>query len=129
VVQDVFVRVAENRTRLAQVRDPRAWLLSVAHRLAIDHARRKARRETVSLDENPYLEARVDDPARRLDSRAAAAGLDRLSGRQRAAIYLRHYAGCTFAEIGRIAGVPTFTAASRYRLGMKKLQALLGGKR
>ena len=36
-----------------------------------------------------------------------------------------HFAGCTFAEIGRITRVPTFTAASRYRLGIKKLRTLL----
>ena len=129
VVHDVFVRVAETGSRLTAVRDPRAWLLAVAHRVAIDHTRRKARRATAALDDNPYLEAPAEDPGRRLDARAAAAALDRLPGRQREAIYLRHCGGCSFAEIVRIAGVPTFTAASRYRLGIKKLQAILRGKR
>lgn len=129
VVQDVFVRVAESGTRLREVNNPRAWLLAVAHRLAIDHVRRRVRRETVSLDDNPYLEVPSDDPARRLDARAAAAGLGRIPGKQREAVYLRHFAGCSFAEIGRILRVPTFTAASRYRLGMKKLRRFLGGTR
>jgi RNA polymerase sigma-70 factor (ECF subfamily) len=128
VVQDVFVRVAERAALLRGIEDPRAWLLAVAHRVAVDHARkrtRQRRREAGSLDDNPFLEAVVDDPARTLDARAAAAGLERLPEAQRETVYLHHFGGCTFAEIGRITRVPTFTAASRYRLGMKKLRAYL----
>ena len=35
----------------------------------------------------------------------------------------------SFAEIGDVTGVPKFTAASRYRLGMEKLRAFLEGSR
>jgi RNA polymerase sigma-70 factor (ECF subfamily) len=45
----------------------------------------------------------------------------------RVVIYLKHFAGCTFAEIGDIVGVPKFTAASRYRNGIQKLRKLLEG--
>ena len=45
---------------------------------------------------------------------------------QREALYLRHFAGLTFAQIGRVAGVPTFTAASRYRLGIRRLRRMMG---
>jgi DNA-directed RNA polymerase specialized sigma24 family protein len=38
---------------------------------------------------------------------------------------MRHFEECTFARIGRITGVPTFTAASRYRLGIGRLRRLL----
>ena len=37
-------------------------------------------------------------------------------------------ASCTFAEIGRIVGVPKFTAASRYRNGIAKLRRLMEGR-
>ena len=47
---------------------------------------------------------------------------------QREAIYLRHFAGCSFAEIGRATSVPTFTAASRYRLGIRRLRDRMGVK-
>ena len=53
-------------------------------------------------------------------------GLRELPAPQREAIYLRHFAGCSFAEIGKATGVPTFTAASRYRLGMRRLRQLTG---
>jgi DNA-directed RNA polymerase specialized sigma24 family protein len=45
---------------------------------------------------------------------------------QREAIWLHLFAGCTFAEVARVAGVPTFTAASRFRLGVARLRRLMG---
>ena len=44
VVQEVFVRIAQCRDRLGEVRDPRWWLLSVTHRLAVDAVRRAGTR-------------------------------------------------------------------------------------
>jgi RNA polymerase sigma-70 factor (ECF subfamily) len=129
VVQDVFVRVAERADGLASIDDPRAWLFTVAHRVAVDHGRRRSRHATDSLDEHPFLETDATEPARRFEARIAQAALAQLPERQRVVIYLHHFAGCTFEEIGRIARVPTFTAASRYRLGMKKLRTLLEASR
>jgi RNA polymerase sigma-70 factor (ECF subfamily) len=40
VVQDVFVRVIENRHKLAEVRDLRVWLVRIAWNLALDRTRR-----------------------------------------------------------------------------------------
>ena len=127
VVQEAFVRVAEQRYKLAGVQQPRAWLLTVTHRLAVDAVRRRRRRRSVPLDDHPLLEAPADEPARVLDASRASRSLATLPAVQRDAIYLRLYEGCTFAEIGRITGVPTFTAASRYRLGIAMLRRRLGG--
>ena len=46
-----------------------------------------------------------------------------------AVVLLREVFGYSFREIGVIAGVPTFTAASRYRLGLARLRLLLEGSR
>ena len=54
-VQDVFVRVAEQGHRLASVRRPRRWLLTVTHRVAIDLCRKRSRRQADPLDDVPYL--------------------------------------------------------------------------
>lgn len=124
VVQEVFVHVAEERERLAGVRDPRWWLLAVTHRIAVDVTRRRARRQTQPIEEHPYLEAPARDPARELDARRMSLLLERLSPKQREAIYLREFAGLSYADIGRALGIPTFTAASRYRLGVAKLRSL-----
>ena len=125
VVQDVFVRLVEQGSRLAEVRNPRAWLLTVTNRAAIDVTRRRRRRKTESLDACAYLTAAADDDERLFAATQVSAVLAGLPDTQRVVIYLKHFAGCTFAEIGDVAGVPKFTAASRYRNGIEKLRRLM----
>ncbi len=127
VVQEVFVRVATETRRLGKVTDPRGWLLGVAHHVAIDTVRGKRRRAAEPIEDTPFLVTPEQDTAREVDARHAAQLLALLPPAQREAIYLKHYADCTFAEIGRITAVPTFTAASRYRLGLGRLRRLLEG--
>jgi RNA polymerase sigma-70 factor (ECF subfamily) len=125
VVHDTFVRVAEQRDRLAAVRHPRAWLMTVANRIAIDHLRRERRRQAEPLEEHGALVLEAEEPGRRLDARRASRALAELPRAQRDAVLLRYFGPCTFAEIGAIVGVSVFTAASRYRLGLRKLRRLL----
>ncbi len=126
VVQEVLVRVAEQHERLERVADPRWWLLSVAHRLAVDVTRRRRRRAAEPIDEHPHLEAPAFDRGRTVDAERAWRLLATLPDKQREVIYLHNHAGMSFAEIGRATGVPTFTAASRHRLGVAALRRLLG---
>lgn len=125
VVQDVFVRVAGHGRRLDSVRHPKRWLLTVAHRLAIDLCRRRKRRRADPVEGIPYLVAPASNPDRDIEARALSRLIARLPEKQREVLLLRHFADCTFADIGRITGVPTFTAASRHRLAVAKLRRLL----
>lgn len=125
IVADVFLKIAEHGDRLRRVRDPRAWLLTVTRRLAIDLARRRQRRPTAPLDAAALLTAPAADPDRHLDAERATALLAALPVRQREVVYLRHFTECTFSTIAKITGVPTFTAASRYRLALRKLRHLM----
>ncbi|MCW8985855.1 MAG: RNA polymerase sigma factor [Thermoanaerobaculales bacterium] len=127
VVQDVFLRVAEQGARLAKVRNPRAWLLTVARRAAVDVTRRRSRRAADSLDDFPFLTAADDHGERLLDAAQVSVLLSALPESFREVIYLKHFVGCTFAEIGEVVGVPKFTAASRYRNGIQKLRKLMEG--
>lgn len=125
VVQDVFVRVAEQGVRLARVRHPRRWLLTITHRRAIDLVRQRRRRRAEPIEEAPLLQAPPDDPDRGIEAGALSRLIARLSDTQREVLLLRHFADCTYADIGRITGVPTFTAASRHRLAIARLRRLL----
>ncbi len=127
VVQEVFVRIAQQGDRLHRVRRPPAWLLAITHRLAVDVVRRRGRRRDEPLDAFSFLEAKVEDPGRAADAARMARLVAALPPAQRDVLYLRHFADCSFAEIGRIVGVPLFTAASRYRLGLARLRAAAGG--
>jgi RNA polymerase sigma-70 factor (ECF subfamily) len=121
VVQDVFVRLASDPGRLAGTRDPRAYLLSMAHHAAVDRVRQHR-----PSPQSPLLTTDDPDPTRGLDAERAAAALTSLPPAQREAIYLHHFAGLGFREISAVTGVPTFTAASRYRLGIARLRRALG---
>ena len=41
-------------------------------------------------------------------------------------MFLRHFMGMSFREMAAVTAVPTFTAASRYRLAMRRLRRLIG---
>lgn len=125
VVQDVFVKVAEQGPKLAKVNNPKGWLLTVTHRAAVDIARRRMRRSAEPLDEFPFLTAIHGDSDTMLDAAHASVLLAGMPPNLRDVIYLKHFVDCTFAEIGAITGVPTFTAASRYRKGISDLRNLM----
>ena len=129
VVQDVFVRVAEQGSRLAKVKNPRAWLLTVTRRAAIDLTRRRKRRRAEPIEDCVYLTVGGSDPERSVDADRASALLAALPAAQRDVVYLRHFAWCSFAEIASIVGIPKFTAASRYRSGIARLRTLMEGER
>lgn len=128
VVAETFARVAGQGERLRTVRNPRSWLLTVARRLIIDVARERKRRASEPIETAACVAAPEAEPGRGIDANRAARLLAKLPDRQREVIYLRHFAECTFAAIGDIVGVPTFTAASRYRLGLRRLRALMEDK-
>lgn len=125
VVQTVFLKVAEQGPKLASIRNPKGWLLTVTHRAAVDIARRRTRQSVEPLDEYPFLTAVDGDSDTMLDAAHASVLLAGMPPNLRDVIYLKHFAECTFAEIGAIVGIPTFTAASRYRKGISDLRDLM----
>jgi RNA polymerase sigma-70 factor (ECF subfamily) len=126
IVQEVFVRLASRRSRLGGIRDPLAYVRRMAYRASIDVHRKRKRRREEPIEEVPLMAARPEDPERHVDAGRVSRLLVKLPANQRQTIFLRHFADCSFAEIGRATGVPTFTAASRYRLGMRRLRRLIG---
>lgn len=124
VVQEVFVNLAARARRLPAVRNPRSFLLASTHRAAVDRLRR--RRPRSSLEPERLVEAAMRSPEREAEARRTSRCLLRLSAPQREVLYLRYFHDLSFREIGEVTGVPTFTAASRYRLGIRRLRELLG---
>ena len=113
VVQDVFVRIADKARTLGKTRSPTGWLMTVTHRIAIDHVRKRKVRASESLEECHYVADPAGDPSGAAEANRASRLLHRLPSEQREALYLRLFAGCTFAEIGKITGKSRFTVAGR----------------
>lgn len=124
VVQDVFLRLAGTGADLRAVRDPRAYLLAMTRRAAVDRMTGAAL-QTEELHAS-LVEARAEDPERAFDARRVSHLLGELPAEQREVLYLHHFLGLSFGEIGRVVGVSRFTAASRHRLGLRRLRRLLG---
>jgi RNA polymerase sigma-70 factor (ECF subfamily) len=128
-VQELFVKLASGRVgRAPRIRSARAWLFTAVRRCAIDIERRSRRERPfeASVSELAQVEAPDTDGERIADRRRALRALADLPPKLREAVYLRHWADLTFSEIGDVTGVPTFTAASRFRLGISRLRRDLG---
>ena len=128
VLQELFLKLTARPALLAGVRTPRAFLLRLAHRLAIDSHRRRTTR-THALEraaaEPPDLFAPTADPDEHSFREALAAALAGLPEEQRAAVHLKLWEHMTFAEIATALGISANTAASRYRYAIDKLQTHL----
>jgi RNA polymerase sigma-70 factor, ECF subfamily len=125
VVQEVFVRLATRRHDLKNVSSPHLWLLTVAHRVAIDLTRRRTVRAAEPLESDKLVAGPGSDPHQATEAAQLSRALAQLPAPQREAVSLRHLNGHSFREIAAITGVPTFTAASRCRLGLARLRKLL----
>ncbi len=126
VVQEVFVRLARAGEGLARVRRPLAYLLRMTHNVAVSTLR--GRREHRDVDTLLVADPGAGAEAR-FAARQAAAQLAKLPPKLREAVYLRHFEGLSYREIGDVTGVPTFTAASRYRLALARLRRMMGVSR
>lgn len=125
-LQEVFVRLVRlaEAGKLEGVRKPFAYLLRMTHSAAIDTLRQRKRHHASPIDEAPpLLDAGLDRAA---DAARMSRQLALLPEGQRAVVYLKHFIELTFREIAAVMGIPTFTAASRYRLALRRLRRNLG---
>ncbi len=124
LLQDVFVKVSERPALLEGVRDERAFLLRLAHNLAIDLIRRRGTREKSHEAASQALPvfAPASEPDEQAFREALATALGDLVAEQRAVVHLKLWEGLTFQEIAEVLSIPANTAASRYRYGLDKLR-------
>jgi RNA polymerase sigma factor (sigma-70 family) len=126
VLHDVFVVVHQKLPDFdaAHPSGLRAWIYSIAFRVASEHRRRRARRREISGHE---LEARDPGPGPEADvrDREARAGLldalSRLPEAQRDVFVLHDIEEQPMPVISEMLGVPTATLYSRLRLARERL--------
>ena len=128
LLQELFVKVAGHPELLAGVRDERAFLIRVAHNLAVDLIRRRGTRERNYerlAEEAAGLFSRSADPDEQAFRDALSAALGELPAEQRAVAHLKLWAGLTFEQISSALDLSPNTAASRYRYALDKLRERL----
>jgi RNA polymerase sigma-70 factor, ECF subfamily len=103
---------------------PEHYCLRSFRNRALNHRRslwRRLRREWESL--RWFEKSPGEHPAERAAMRCLAG----LPAKQREAIVLKIWHGCTFEEIGGLMAVSPNTAAGRYRYGLQKIKLQLEG--
>jgi RNA polymerase sigma-70 factor, ECF subfamily len=128
LLQEVFLKLANRPELLHGVRDERAFLLRLAHNLAIDLIRRRGTREKHHeqlAGETIALFAPAAQPDETAFRAVLSAALGELPADQRAAVHLKLWEGLTFEQIAELLAIPLNTAASRYRYGLDKLRQRL----
>jgi RNA polymerase sigma-70 factor (ECF subfamily) len=132
--QETFVRIHQNRAHYRTGSRFSTWMFQIALNLARDHARKRTRRRTDSLEGAPPEliaglsgnEIPPDVAARRAEETAAVrAALEELPEELRAIIVLFEYQNLTHAEIGEVMGMSTKSVESRLYRARDKLRARL----
>ncbi|MCX8157867.1 MAG: sigma-70 family RNA polymerase sigma factor [Verrucomicrobiae bacterium] len=128
ILQEVFLKLARQPETLAALREPRGYLLRLAHNQTMDLFRRQAvrqnRAEALSSEPETVF-APTADPDEATFRHSLAQALAELPPEQRAVVHLKLWEDMTFETIGAVLGISPNTAASRYRYGLDKLQARL----
>ncbi|GAA1497448.1 ECF RNA polymerase sigma factor SigK [Paeniglutamicibacter kerguelensis] len=132
VTQEVFVEAWQQATRFDAARGKAiTWLLTLAHRRAVDRVRASQAskdrdlREGIKEFQESYDD--VEETAIQHDeSRRVLQALERLSETQRDAIQLAYFGGYTHIEVAELLKIPVGTAKTRIRDGMNRLRDLMG---
>ena len=125
--QETFMRFLKNIGRYRHRGRLRAYLVTVARRLALDQLRKQKIRGEQSLDEtnlvpsagegSPELNAAEAEQRQRVEG-----ALESLSDKQREVLILHYFGGLTFREIARVTGVPLGTALGRMHYALRHLR-------
>lgn len=129
VLQEIFIRLAKTPGILKNVDAPRAYLLRMAYRQAIDHMRREKARLYYSEHAQRELEIQLSSQSSDHDKewrrKLLSDSLSALPREQKSVVLLKIWEGLTFAQIAEALDISADTAASRYRYALNKLRDAL----
>jgi RNA polymerase sigma factor (sigma-70 family) len=115
--QETFLSAMKAYPRLRAGSNHRAWVLTIAHRKALDHHRARAR-HAIPVQDVPEV-AVYDAPPR--DDKAWAR-VRELPPKQRAAVLLRYAGDLSHAEVAAALGCSEEAARRSAHEGLKKLR-------
>jgi RNA polymerase sigma-70 factor (ECF subfamily) len=132
VAQEVLVEVWRNASRFDAAKGTaRAWMLTIAHRRAVDRVRaeqaaheREARIAASSQDVD--YDQVVDAVETRLEAQRVRHCMEVLTALQRESVTLAYYGGYTYPEVAVLLGAPLGTVKTRLRDGLGRLRDCLG---
>ncbi len=136
MAQDVAQEVLAEVWRLAARFDPArgtamGWILTMAHRRAVDRVRREEVRSATLRKEAATFVASDHDVVlaqleRQWDAALVRRALGTLTQAQREAIELAYYRGYTHQQVSTVLDIPLGTAKTRIRDGLIRLRDAVG---
>lgn len=130
--QDIYLQVWRSAANYDPAAgSPLAWLLTLAHRRAVDRVRAE---QAASQREHRYGTANVDTPVDQVadsvilleERRQVTDCLDSLTDVQRECIQLAYYDGLTYVQVSERLSANLATIKSRMRDGIRGLRKCLG---
>jgi RNA polymerase sigma-70 factor (ECF subfamily) len=138
ITQEAFVKAFNSLKSFRLEASFYTWLYRIAMNLAIDHTRKRKRREIsgfeediASRDEDGGISDvhNADNPRKNLERKQLydkiMESLDKLPADQKQVILLRELEGLSYKEISDVMGIPEGTVMSRLFYARKKMQKLL----
>lgn len=122
VVQQAFVAMYENRSKLPSVTDLDAYIFTILRNKVNRHFRDERKHTTVPIDSALVFCMDVANAGSNIEPiEWVALNLQKLTRKDRETIQLKVFAELTFAQIARVTGTPLGTVATRYRRALAKL--------
>jgi RNA polymerase sigma factor (sigma-70 family) len=118
--QETFLAALRAYPRLRRGSNLRAWVLTIAHRKALDAHRRRGR-QAIPVAEIAVIEEPAGEPPGVVDE-ALWTAVRALAPRQRAAVVLRHVADLSHREIAEVVGCSEEAARRSLHDGLSKLR-------
>ena len=139
ITQDAFVKAYNNLGSFREQSSFYTWLYRIAMNLAIDHTRKRKRREVAGFDESiasKDADGAIDQihheesPSKALERKQLLARImecmQKLSDDQRQVILLREVEGLSYKEISRVTKDSVGTVGWLLHMGLKGLRTKLG---
>ena len=116
--QDTFLAALRAYPRLRDGSNLRAWVMTIAHRKAVDaHRRRACRADPVGEIPDRAGPANLETPDEEVWRRIRA-----LPSGQRTAVFLRYAGDLTYRDVARVMGTTEAAARQSVRLGLRRLR-------
>ena len=129
VTQEVFFEIWRKAPTFDHTRGSAlTWILTVAHRRAVDRVRSEERhsRRRPPQDESDF-DVVSEAVEANLERRYVQKALDSLSPLQREVVVLAYYSGYTYRQVAERLDIPLGTLKSRMRDGLSRLRSALEG--
>ncbi|MGH8773826.1 MAG: ECF RNA polymerase sigma factor SigK [Jiangellaceae bacterium] len=132
VAQEVYVDVWRHAARFdADIGSARTWILTMAHRRAVDRVRRAEaasdrERLFASRSATRDYDEVVETVERSLEAERVRRCLDDLTDLQRESVTLAYYRGYTYPEVAKLLEAPLGTIKTRMRDGLVRMRDCLG---